>query len=118
MDIFQEGFTQADGNHLEPNHDEPQPSSVAPPDTAHESQHTAPASTLSAQDAMDGETDAPLRGKAATEGMTVDEKKERQKHQNRLAAERSRSKKREELFVLPSTLSTKTNKQSFTGNDG
>lgn len=39
----------------------------------------------------------PLRGKAATQGLTVEEKKERQKLQNRRAAERSRNKKREEL---------------------
>lgn len=41
--------------------------------------------------------DAPLRGKAATQGLSVQEKKERQKQQNRRAAERSRNKKREEL---------------------
>lgn len=41
--------------------------------------------------------DQPLRGKAATQGLTVEEKKERQKLQNRRAAERSRNKKREEL---------------------
>lgn len=41
--------------------------------------------------------DQPLRGKAATQGLTTEEKKERQKLQNRRAAERSRNKKREEL---------------------
>lgn len=41
--------------------------------------------------------DQPLRGKAATQGLTLEEKKERQKLQNRRAAERSRNKKREEL---------------------
>lgn len=41
--------------------------------------------------------DQPLRGKAATQGLTMEEKKERQKLQNRRAAERSRNKKREEL---------------------
>lgn len=45
----------------------------------------------------DASHDQPLRGKAATQGLTVEEKKERQKLQNRRAAERSRNKKREEL---------------------
>ncbi|GMK59953.1 hypothetical protein CspeluHIS016_0901700 [Cutaneotrichosporon spelunceum] len=50
------------------------------------------------------EHDPPLRGKAATHGLTAEEKKERQKQQNRRAAERSRNKKREEVTALEMTV--------------
>lgn len=45
------------------------------------------------------ERELPLRGKAATHGLSAEEKRERQKQQNRRAAERSRNKKREEVCV-------------------
>jgi hypothetical protein len=49
------------------------------------------------EDTTDLASDAGLRGKTATQGMTAAEKRERQKQQNRRAAERSRNKKREEV---------------------
>lgn len=63
-----------------------------------QSQHATPNETLS-ENNLDGAStsEPPLRGKAATQGLTQEEKKERQKQQNRRAAERSRNKKREEL---------------------
>lgn len=96
MELFSEGFPQADGTAADQT-SESQQASAGPPEATHEVQPSASASNLSAPDGHEADLDTPLRGKAATEGMTVDEKKERQKQQNRLAAERSRSKKREEL---------------------
>ncbi len=47
------------------------------------------------------------KGKAVTQGMNEEERKERQKLQNRKAAERSRHKKRQEqCVVVPLLLST------------
>lgn len=40
------------------------------------------------------------KGKSATQGLSEEEKKARQKMQNRKAAERSRNKKREEQWVI------------------
>lgn len=100
MELFPQGFSQADASQVDPTHETPQSSVPPPEEGGHETQHSAAASNMSAHgehDEHDADLDTPARGKSATDGLSVDEKKERQKQQNRLAAERSRAKKREEL---------------------
>lgn len=76
---------------------------VAPPvhEPSPQLEHPTNASTSIPPESGEGtpEQDLPVRGKAATHGLSVEEKRERQKQQNRRAAERSRNKKREEVYV-------------------
>jgi chromosome segregation ATPase len=100
MELFPTEFPQGEEN-VQPNESEavPTPNHHDSPQLEHPVASASAASIPPESGAGTPEQDIPLRGKAATHGLTAEEKKERQKQQNRRAAERSRNKKREEVYV-------------------
>ncbi|BEI87171.1 hypothetical protein CcaverHIS002_0705170 [Cutaneotrichosporon cavernicola] len=99
MELFPTEFPQGEEN-IQPNEAEAVHTPVHDsPQLEHPIANVSAASLPPDSGAGTPEQDLPLRGKAATHGLTAEEKKERQKQQNRRAAERSRNKKREEVYV-------------------
>ncbi|BEI94942.1 uncharacterized protein CcaverHIS019_0705230 [Cutaneotrichosporon cavernicola] len=104
MELFPTEFPQGEEN-IQPNEAEAVHTPVHDsPQLEHPIANVSAASLPPDSGAGTPEQDLPLRGKAATHGLTAEEKKERQKQQNRRAAERSRNKKREEVTALEMTV--------------
>ncbi|CAK9782271.1 hypothetical protein CC85DRAFT_282286 [Cutaneotrichosporon oleaginosum] len=104
MELFPTDFSQG-GESVQPNEVEAVPTPVHDsPQLEHPVASASAASIPPESGTGTPEQDHSLRGKAATHGLTAEEKKERQKQQNRRAAERSRNKKREEVTALEMTV--------------